>query len=315
MPRYTSRQSFQPLKSVHRQTVCLRGLSNDHYKLLQDAAKTASHPDIHDQAFRDIARADRMQLIHGLWEEHHARRRGEPTGGGLGDAFNWLGKKVWSPIKHVWNGAKNYYHYFAHENTISDHTRLVARGIQQTYNKKKDDRLDQLGTFKRVEELSTDWLDVWKDAERDQILVTCRGSRDPVDFAVDDLAILAGHNPRDLVSSQLRDIFQRYGDDYEIELAGHSLGSSLLATALANNSDLKPFKMDFFNPGTNPWPGIEDAVKSYSSDDRAHYFVNAIDPVSLGEMGESPSNLIINSPQSWVNPVSNHAIDQWIDHD
>ena len=73
--------------------------------------------------------------------------------------------------------------------------------------------------------------------------------------------------------------------------------------------------MDVFNPGTNPWPGIEDAVKSYSSDDRAHYFVNAIDPVSLGEMGESPSNLIINGPQSWVNPVSNHAIDQWIDHD
>ena len=311
MPRYSSRRAFSPLKSVQHQTVFLRGLSDDQYKLFQDLAKTASHPDIHEQAFRDISRASRHQFIHGLWEEHHARNRGEPTGGGLGSALNWLGKKLWSPVKAVWNGAKNYLHYFTHDNTISEHTQLVAKAIRETYNADIGERKKRLGPFERVPEFSSDWLDVWLDDDRDQIIVSCRGSRDAVDFAVDDTMILSGNDPRDLVSDELRKIFQKY-DDYKIEVAGHSLGGSLVATALANNKDLDPFRIDFFNPGTNPWPGVDDSVKNFSSDESAHYYVNAIDPVSLGEMGESPVNMIINSPQSWVNPVANHEVGQWI---
>ena len=313
MPLYRSPAypTFRPLKSVERQTVFLRGISDEQFEQFQEHAKTASDPGIHDQAFKDISRASRLQLIHGLWGEHHARHRGEPTGGGLGSAFNWLGKKLWSPFKGAWNIARNTIDYYTQDNTISGHTRIVASCIQQTYNKNIDERKDRIGNFHRIPSLSSDWLDVWKDDDRDQMVVTVRGSRDAEDFAVDDVGILSGAGPRDLVSTELREIFKEYGDKYAIECAGHSLGASLLATSLSKNPDMEPTRIDYFNPGTTPIPLIDDAVKDYASDDRAYYYMNAVDPVAWGAWVEHPVHTVFNKPQG-KNPMDNHSVEQWI---
>ena len=316
MPRYSAPVSYiwQPLQSAHRQTVFLRNISEAQFQDIQQFAKTAQAEHIHPGAFQDIANAEsRQHLIYGLWQEHHARtKRGEKTGGGLGDALNWVGRKISSPLTGAWNFAKNAHHYFTHDNTISEHTRLTAKMIAETYNADISEREDRLGDYERVENMSTDWADVWLNNETKQITISVRGSRDKEDFLVDDARILGGLGPRDLVSSEIKDVFAKYGDDYDISCAGHSLGGSLVALALEKNDDLDPSQILFFNPGTAPLPMMQDAVKHFSTDDRAYYYINAIDPVSIGELSETPTHLIMNSPVSWINPVLNHTLGQWI---
>lgn len=92
---------------------------------------------------------------------------------------------------------------FTHANQIGSHTRLVALAIQETYKKDQKSRKDRIGNYNRVEEQGSGWLDVWKNDVTNQLLVTCRGSRDTSDFVVDDASIAAGLGPRDLVESAI----------------------------------------------------------------------------------------------------------------
>ena len=313
MPRYSVpfSGSTQPLTSAHRQAVFLRNISHDQFVQLQSIAKSAQAPHIHPGAFSDIANAkSREHLIYGLYQESHARVRGEKTGGGLGSALNWVGQTVSGPFVGAWNFAQNAAHYFTHDNTISAHTRVTAMMIKQTYNADISARANHIGPYRRDPKYSTSWLDVWVNEDTKQLTISCRGSRDKSDFLIDDLGILTAQGPRDLVSSQLRDIFSQYDSEYDISVAGHSLGGSLLALALQNNEQLDPTQILFFNPGTAPIG--QDAVRKFSDDDRAYFYMNAIDPVSMGALSEQHSHLILNSPQSWVNPIKNHTVDQWI---
>jgi len=317
MPRYSSRQAaqrFTPLSSAHRQTVFLRNISEDQFKGLQSIASSAVDASVHPEAFADFAKGTRDQLIYALWQEHDAKhKRGEKTGGGLSDALHWVAKAGWEPIQEAWNLARNSYHFFTHDNTISEHTRLTARAIQQTYNPDIDERVSTLGDYSRVPEFSTDWCDLWRNEATKQMLLTVRGSRDAEDFLVDDARILSGAGPRDLVSDEIRSVFKKFDKEYDIECSGHSLGASLLALSLSNNDQLDPTKISFFNPGTSPIPLVKDAVNEFSQNDNAYYFMNAIDPVSAGQLTENPQHLILNGPVSWINPVKNHTLDQWID--
>ena len=290
----------------------LRNLSDAQLQELQTLARDGVADHIHPAAKKDFAKATRNQLVYALWQEEGSRVKKEKVGGGLGAVINWLGKKVTQPIRGAWNYAQNLGHMFTHDNQIGSHTRLVALAIQETYKKDQTSRKDRIGNYNRVEEQGSGWLDVWKNDVTNQLLVTCRGSRDTSDFLVDDAGIAAGLGPRDLVSKQLRGIFDQYGSDYEIELGGHSLGGALIATALKRNPGMDPSRIDFMNPGTSPLPWAHDAVNDFSRDDRAHYYINSIDPVSSGEMSERPVHLTLNAPVSWTNPAENHTLDQWI---
>ena len=97
-------------------------------------------------------------------------------------------------------------------------------------------------------------------------------------------------------------------------VAGHSLGGALVAEGL-KNYNLDADRIDFFNPGASPVPWSKDAVNEFATDKDAYFFMNAIDPVSLGQLGEKPQNLLLNDPQSWTNPIANHSIDQWFKMD
>ena len=323
MPNYSARTSsdFRPLTSAHRKTTFLRHLSDDQFTQFASLAKSMETHHIHQQAFDDIGRSTRYQLIHGLWAEQKSKHAGEEVGGGLGDAFNYIGNKMsdlghatWKPFQSVWNYAQNAMHYFTHDNSISNHTKMVARMIKETYKKDKDARADHMGPFQRVPEFSNSWIDVWKGEDTNQIFVTCRGSVDAADWLIDDVGIATGQGPRDLIGADLKRIFDKYEKEYDIEVAGHSLGGALVAEGL-KSYNLDADRIDFFNPGASPIPWSKDAVNEFASDKDAYFFVNAIDPVSLGQLGEKPQHLIMNNPQSWTNPIDNHSIDQWFKMD
>ena len=315
MPRYSAPTTygFQPLTSAHRQTMFLRNVTDAQLQTMQDYARDNHSDTLHPEARADFAKATRNQLVYALWKEENGRvEKKEKVGGGLGAVLNWVGRTITKPIRGAWNYAKNLTHGFLHPTLPGSHTRLVALAITETYKKDQDSRKDRIGNYNRVEDMGSDWLDVWKNDVSNQLLISVRGSRDTSDFVLDDARIAAGMGPRDLVSKQLRDVFQKYGDDYEVELGGHSLGGALIATALSRNPDMDPTRIDFMNPGTSPLPWAHDAVNSFSSDDRAYYYINAIDPVSSGEMSENPVHLTLNAPVSWTNPAENHSLDQWI---
>ena len=313
MPRYSSRDpsGFKSLNSVQRQTVFVRNLGEENWNRLQKIAGQSSATDIHDGAFSDIANASsQLHLIHGLWGEHKARAKGEKTGGGLGDAVNWIARTVSSPFRAAWNIAKNYAHN-NYVNTVTNHTRLVARMLKQTYITDIDKRKTDMGTYERIEDMSTDFIDVWEDDERDQILVTVRGSINPEDWLVDDAKILVTGKPRNKIAKQLQKVFDKYEKTNDIECAGHSLGASLLATAVSE-SDLQPDRIDLFSPGTSFIPGTSDPVGDVGKRPNTWIYANAADPVSAGALGESHTHLVLNAPQSFVNPIANHSLDQWI---
>ena len=322
MPNYRTKPAgYKPLTSAHRQTVFLRSLNDGQYELFQKAAQNIDVPHIHQQAFQDIINADRQQLIHGLWSEQSSRHKGEEVGGGLGDAFNYIGEKIaglghatWSPIKSLWNFSQNAFHYMTHSNTISAHTKMCARMVKETYKKDIDERADHIGPFQRQKDLSNKWLDVWKSDDTHQVFVSVRGSQDRSDWLVDNVGIATGQGPRDLIGADLKQILEKYQDDYQTEISGHSLGAALVATGIKNyNLDFD--RINMFNPGASPIPWSEDAVNELSSDKDAYFYVNAIDPVSAGQLGEKSQNLIVNDPISWTNPIANHSIDQWYKQD
>ena len=317
MPAYTPRAKhvYAPLTSAHRQTVFLNNLTADQYAIFQRLAVDAPKH-IHQGAADDIRTSTRTQLIHGLWAEQTAKHSGEPVGGGLGDAFNWVGHKLHqgydlatAPIKAAWNLGRNAFHFATHDNSISNHTKMVASGIKETYKRDPEDRKDNLGPYVRDKDFSDKWLDVWVSEGTGQCLVTVRGSVDAEDWLVDDAKIATGTGPRDLIGSKLKQIWDKYDDGYSMEISGHSLGASLVAAGL-QSQNLDADVIDMFNPGVVPWS--TDAVSELAKNPNAFFYVNAIDPVSSGINTGNPEHLIMNAPVSYTNPILNHTVDQWI---
>ena len=99
-----------------------------------------------------------------------------------------------------------------------------------------------------------------------------------------------------------------------IEIAGHSLGTQLIAEALREHPDMydQIKRISLFNPASSPL-APESSVQNLSSEDKVHFFENQADLVGLGQMmwAEPPKNLVMKTIRS-LNPLENHTIDQWL---
>mgnify|MGYP006088207441 CR=1 FL=1 len=324
MPRYSTRKRagrYKALRSTHQASVFLGRLSNEQWKIVQDQARTLNVPHVHPQAFHDLANNDRRAVMMALHLEHKAARKGHNIGGGLFDALGEVGKWIWDgakqvfrPIKAVWNIASNLTHPLFHGNSISDHTRLVASAITQSYVLDESQRADYVGDLIRDQDLSSEFIDVWTDTKRDPpyTLITVRGSATAQDFLVDDTQILATGNIHDnRISGELGTILAKYGDS-NVEIAGHSLGTTLIAKALSENGLAdKIDTIDFFNPASTPL--TDSIVSEFGQDEKAHFFMNMSDFVGWGAMmDDTPVNLTMNNPK--LNPADAHSISQWVDN-
>jgi hypothetical protein len=320
MPRYSRRaQGFKKLRTTHQAAIFLGRLSNDQWATVQDEARTLRVPHVHPQAFNDIANNDRRAVMMALHLEHKAVRRGHDIGGGLFDAIGEVGKKIWNgvkevfrPIKAGWNIASNLTHPLFHGNAISDHTRLVASAINQSYVLDETQRADYVGDLVRDQSLSSEFIDVWNDPHREPpyTLITVRGSATTQDFAVDDTQILASGNIQsNRIGPELARILNKY-EDTHVEIAGHSLGTTLIAKALSENGlEGKIDQIDFFNPASTPLHS--SIVNEFGGDPKSHFYMNMSDLVSFGQlMDDTPVNLTMNGPK--LSPLDAHSITQWM---
>ena len=109
-------------------------------------------------------------------------------------------------------------------------------------------------------------------------------------------------------------ILQKYTDTHNVEVAAHSLGTTLVCQSISKNPQLLDDidRVDLFNPASSPI-NMNNSVSEFSQNDKFYYYENQFDIVGLGQMlyDSPPKNLVMKSLQS-INPVKNHTIDQWL---
>ena len=316
MPRYyrPEDQTFKPLKSIHQYAWFLNRLSDEQWSQFQEFARTAKHESVHPLAFQDIAQHAPHQVLCGVHGEIKAKGDGELLGGGLMDGINFIGKRirdVISPFKKIWNVASNIRYGFTHETNISDHTRALADMIHESYADESD-RADSVGDFKRVGEYTGDFIDVWRNetTHPPHTVVTVRGSKNAQDYLDDDMRIAFTGKAENRIGADLRRVCKQFGNNGDIEVAAHSLGTTLLAEALKNDQyvDENIDKLAFFNPASSPI--VKSVVNEEAQDDRSTFYLNMGDVAGWGTMlDEQPKNLVMNKPT--MNPIANHSLDQW----
>jgi hypothetical protein len=263
--------------------------------------------------------------MHALHAEHKARKRGEHVGGGLGSALGHIGKWIWGhvldpivepfikPFKKIWNIASHVTYPLFHSTSISEHSSLVASAIKQSYILDETKRADFVGDLVRDQELSSKFIDVWVDEHREPpyALITVRGSKKPEDFLIDDLAILGTGRSRNLIQGELSRAVNKYADAGTVEVASHSLGTTLVAEAIQGDPSLndKIDRIDFYNPATTPL--THAVVSDFVNDPKSHWYMCMTDMVGWGEFAEStPKNLIMLGPK--LNPIAAHGLEQWV---
>jgi hypothetical protein len=325
MPRYSKRdrkKKYKSLKDARHFARALGGLRDDDWRVFQKAAedRTNHHRSVHAGAYKDLATGGRLDVLWAITEERKAHKRGQYVGGGLGDAFNSIFGSLYTvgikPFETVYNGIANFTYPLLHDTTVSEHTQLVASAISQSYDTDEETRSDFVGDLVRDIDMSTNFLDVWVDNERHPpfALVSVRGSKTAEDFLVDDAAILVGGRTRDLIGADLSRAVEKYAAGHTVEVAGHSLGATLICQSFSNDPSLlgKVDRIDLFNPGTSP-VNMNNVVSEYSQSDKFHFYENNGDLVGLGQMLYSapPKNLVMKGIGS-LNPADNHSIDQWL---
>ena len=94
-------------------------------------------------------------------------------------------------------------------------------------------------------------------------------------------------------------------------MGAHSLGTSLLTQAYETDDSLQDRVRQsyLFNPAMSPF--AENVTSKYEADDRVRYFIDLMDPVSVGGIGSTgPSNVVYRTDWSF-NPLVAHSVSQW----
>ena len=317
MPKYRRRQKrvFKPLLKPEQFGWFLGMLSEEQFAEFQN--QTAGEPHVHPAAYEDAQKSSKLQLIHALHAEHKASKRGHKVGGGLSDAMNSLGKTLFNvgikPLQIPWNLATNLARPLTHSNTVSDHAKFLASAIQQSYELDESKRADYLGDFVRDPELSTEYTDVWVETSTEprHVIMSVRGTKKSADLGDDAMIAATGRAPN-RIGTDVGRMLEKYPKSHT-ELAGHSLGTQLIAESLSEHPDMydQIERISLFNPASTPL--TKGAVQKMSDDPKTYFYENVGDLVGLGQMlwSEPPKNLIMHSPKS-MNPLDNHSLDQWL---
>ena len=316
MPRYSKKKrkpKQKRLKTTHQHSRFFGALDGEQWRVFQrQAADRAASKDAtaHRGAYEDL-KHDKLPILHAVKSELD-----DPVGGGIVDAVHDVVGALWdhNPIRMAWNLAQNAVYPWTHDNTISDHTKLVASAIQESY-KPENERADYMeyeGTkLTRDQDLSTDYIDVWHNPVDQHTLVSVRGTKKNANDIADDVKIFATGSSRNRIQRDLARAVEKYDPLGTVEVAGHSLGANLIASALSDPSLHDAVdRIDFFNPGSTPL--TKSSVADFTQSDKAYFYENSADLVGLGQQlySSPPEHAIIRKPLS-MDPLKNHSIDQW----
>ena len=237
-------------------------------------------------------------------------------GGGLVEAGRSLFDGLWNligfgPELSGWFG---FYDYNAPENKPTLEDNKYAAIVQQAY-KPIDQRVDSLfgGDWVRDTAMDDDQFSVWVDDSDKQVHVALRGTKlNYADLASDLNIVLSnasGNVPE--IRAFLEKVVEKYGDDFVLDVSGHSLGGNELME-LFEGDDLEGFdRVNLFNPGVTPTHNL-DSAKDAVADERVHFYLNSGDLISNAFVSMIPSerdNVVWVKPTH--SPMTNHGVSQW----
>ena len=317
MPSYKTRRSDKPAKKKARKyakrlpldpTKRLRGAARGtvkDYERLRELAKRAraSLPaHIDRDAFERLLHVDRLTMI----EEIQAAEEHNISAGWFLDSVNWVldkvpfGNWIWpvAAAQSAINSQKG--------DGLNEVDEQYARLVGATYGS-VDERPFVIDHWKRQVQFDSAYISVWDNPDQHR-LIAVRGTQGSgLDIGEDILVGLTGRST-DLISKELLQIVAAPPEGVVVDLAAHSLGTSLTLQAYGNKTVYNAIHETYlYSPAYSPF--LKGLTDGYERDENVRYFINTRDVVSLGGMGHrAPSNVVFRSSG---NPLTAHDLAQW----
>ena len=280
--------------------------SRKDYTKLQELAKKARAglPSYIDGvAVELLMRVDKQMLI----EQIQASENHDVSAGAFLDAINWIldkvpyGSWVW-PVKasqSAINAQKG--------DGLNEVDEQYARLVGATYGK-IEDRPFILDHWRRQTQFDSDYISVFDNPDGHR-LIAVRGTQGTgTDIAEDILVGITGRSTN-LIGGELLQILAATPQATVVDLAAHSLGTSLALQAYVKNKQVKDaiHETYLYNPAYSPL--LKGTADAFERDVNVRYFVNFNDPISMGGLGHrAPRNVVYRSTGG---PISAHKLAQW----
>ena len=316
MPSYRTRQAKTKKKGPRRFPKRLprdprklfrwaaRGTSKDYEKLrnLARKARNSLPAHVHTEAYERLMNVDRLTMI----EEIQAAEQHDVSAGWFLDGVNWLldkvpwGNWIWpvSAAQSSINSQKG--------DGLNEVDEQYARLVGATYGS-VDERPFVIDHWKRQVQFDSEYISVWDSLDSHR-LVAVRGTQGTgQDIGEDILVGLTGRSTN-VIGDKLLEILAATPEGVVIDLAAHSLGTSLALEAYGNKTIYNAMHETYlYNPAYSPL--MRGSTDAYERDENVRFFVNALDPVSMGGMGHrAPRNVVYRSEGD---PISAHNLAQW----
>ena len=317
MPSYKTRRSDKPAKKKARKYAkrlpldptkrlrwAARGTVKDYARLRELAKKArASLPaHIDRDAFERLLHVDRLTMI----EEIQAAEEHNVSAGWFLDSVNWVldkvpfGNWIWpvAAAQSAINSQKG--------DGLNEGDEQYARLVGATYGS-VDERPFVIDHWKRQVQFDSAYISVWDNPDQHR-LIAVRGTQGSgLDIGEDILVGLTGRST-DLISKELLQIVAATPEGVVVDLAAHSLGTSLTLQAYGNKTVYNAIHETYlYSPAYSPF--LKGLTDGYERDENVRYFINTRDVVSLGGMGHrAPSNVVF---RSGGNPIAAHNLAQW----
>ena len=280
------------------------GTRKDYTKLQELAKKArAGLPSYIDGvAVELLMRVDKQMLI----EQIQASENHDVSAGAFLDAINWIldkvpyGSWVW-PVKasqSAINAQKG--------DGLNEVDEQYARLVGATYGS-IENRPYVIDHWKRQVQFDSAYISVWDNPDGHR-LIAVRGTQGSgQDIGEDILVGLTGRST-DVIGKELLQIVAGTPAGVVVDLASHSLGTSLTLQAYGNKTVYNAIHETYlYSPAYSPF--LKGLTDGYERDENVRYFINTRDVVSLGGMGHrAPSNVVF---RSGGNPISAHNLAQW----
>jgi hypothetical protein len=315
MPRYNSRSKSRAAREKKRVRAqvprdkrklshwAVRGTHKDYQKLRDHATKLApERPSyVTDEALNVLQNASRRSLLQASAEhDNHWFTDGlawlldkVPRGIGL----NWLkglGQASLKPFR-------------------GDHLSEVDEQYARLVNEAYKDAAERDPTFEHwnhQKEFDSNYVTVY-DNEDGHRFIAVRGTQMNMKDLGEDALIGIEGRPHNLIGDEIKKVLDNTEPGQMVDVGGHSLGTSLILTAFDNDDSLQDrvHQTYLYNPAMSPLAS-ENVTQQYEGDDRVRYFIDLLDPVSVGDIGSiGPKNVVYRT--SYQNPLHSHQLTQW----
>ena len=316
MPHYKSRsknKATRERKRVQAQVPkdkrklghwAVRGTDEDYRKLREKVFQLEpERPSyVTERAMKLLKRANRLEL---------ARAAHERDNHWFTDGLAWLIDKAPSNSRFKWfkslgQAALKPFRGDSLNETDEQYSRLTNHAYSDAA-----DRPEDFEHWTRQSDFDSDWLTVF-DNDDGHRFVGVRGTKANIgDIAQDALVGLTGH-PVNTIGKELKRVLDHTEPGRMVDIGAHSLGTSLVLQAFDDDDTLQDrvHQTYLYNPAVSPFT-TNNITQKFEDDSRVRYFVDLLDPVSVGQLGsKGPRNVVYRTSYK-DNPLDSHKLVQW----